>query len=243
MLPAVQPDLEWASWIVTRRSAIEQAMAAGWAREVPAAASPEAEALRRFRSYVAAALRHGTTTALPALDGVHIDPERGERMLEAWCAAAVEVASARGAELRARLTPLAASFRAALAGGRLARHARRAPRVARRAVVAAIDRIADAYLAVDLGDGRVVDANPAAAALLRTPRETLVGAPALRFVHGDTRAAWEDQLAELVESDEPRRFRAVWLDALARPVSVELHVTRHLLARERPLALVVARVL
>ena len=240
----MQCGIEWAGWIVTRRAAIERALALQLGDGQPAADSPESEALRRFRSWAAASLRRGAASGAPALDGLRIDPARVETLLDRWCAAAVAVAGPAGSELRAQLTPLAAQFQVALTGGRLARQAQKAPRTPRRAVPGAIDRIADAFLAIDLDDGRIVDANPAAAALLRTPRESLIGVAALPFVQPPDRAAWTDELAELVESDEPRRFRAVLVDALARPVAVEAHATRHLAGRgERVLALVVARVL
>jgi PAS domain-containing protein len=242
----VQRGIEWAGWLVSRRAALDRA-AALRAQDrgdaPPAAGSPESEALRRFRSWTAAALRRGAGDVGPPLDGVRADPERALRALEDWCAAAVAVAGPQGAELRDLLAPLAARFETALTGARLARHAARAPRPARRAVVGAIDRVADAYLAVDLADGVVVDANPAAAALLRTPRDMLLGAVAARFVQADARGRWSDELAELVESDEPRRFRAVWIDALAHPVAIEAHATRHQPTRDRLLALILARVL
>jgi PAS domain-containing protein len=188
-------------------------------------------------------LRHGANDSGPPLDGVRADAARALRAVEAWCEAAVAVAGPQGPELEGLLAPLVARFGTALTGARLARDARRAPRPARRAVVGAIDRVADAFLAVDLADGLVVDANPAAAALLRTPREALLGAAAERFVRPDARAGWSDELAELVESDAPRRFRAVWLDSLAHPVAVEAHATRHQPTRDRLLALILARVL
>lgn len=243
-LRSVQRGIEWAGWIVTRRAAIDQALSMQLGDGRPAADSPESETLRRFRSWVAASLRRGAANGAPALDGLRVDPAHIETLLDRWCDAAVAVAGAAGSELRAQLSPLAAQFQVALTGGRLARQAQRAPRTPRRAVSGAIDRIADAFLAIDLDDGRIVDANPAAAALLRTPREALVGVPALPFVQRTDRSAWTDELAELVESDAPRRFRAVLVDALARPVSVEAHATRHVAGRgERILALVVARVL
>lgn len=248
----MQRGIEWAGWLVSRRAAVDRALALRAVERgeaPPAAGSPESEALRRFRSWAAAALRRGGGDAAPALDGVHPDPARALRALEDWCAAAIDVAGPHGAELRGLLAPLTARFEAALTGARVARQVRRGAaaergaRPARRAVVGAIDRIADAFLAVDLADGLVVDANPAAAALLRTPRDALLGAPADRFVDADARPVWSDELAELVESDEPRRFRSVWVDALAHPVAIEAHVTRHQLARDRLLALILARVL
>jgi PAS domain-containing protein len=242
MIPRMRPALEWASFLVSRRAAIDRALAARLGDAAPSASSPESEALRRFRSFAAAALRRGGDAAAPALDGLRVEAGHAARVLEGWCAAAVELAGTGGSELRELLDPLAARFESALAGAGMARQARRAPRVGRRAVVAAIDRIADAFLAVDLEDGRVVDANPAAAALLSTPRDALLGSEARRFLHADTRAIWREELEGLVDSDEPRRFRAILVDALARPVAIEAHATRAS-ARERVLALVVARVL
>lgn len=249
---AVERGIAWAGWLVSRRAAVDRALALRALERgelPPSAGSPEGEALRRFRSWAAAALRRGAGDNAPALDGVRADPAQALRALEDWCAAAIDVAGPHGAELRSVLVPLAARFEAALTGARVARQVARAARAtgaarpARRAVVGAIDRVADGFLAVDLADGLVVDANPAAAALLRTPRDALLGAEAARFVHPDTRTVWNDELAELVESDEPRRFRAVWIDALAHPLAIEAHVTRHQPSRDRLLALVLARTL
>jgi len=234
-------EVEWSSWLVSRRAAIERALALREAPSVPGGAEPESEALRRFRSFAASALRRGEPAA-PALDGLRVDPERTQRLLAAWCEAAVALAGEQGSELRGLLEPLAARFASALTGQHVARKAGKAARVARRAVVGAIDRIADAFLAVDLETGSVVDANPAAAVLLGLPRHELVGARADAFVRGDARGTWRDELAELVESDEPRRFRAVLVDRREHPVSVEVHATRFA-SRERVLALAVARVL
>ena len=234
-------EVEWSSWIVSRRAQIERALALRGDPAAPGAAEPESEALRRFRSFAASALRRGEPAA-PALDGLRVDPERTRRLLATWCEAAVALAGEQGGELRALLEPLAARFASALTGQRIARKAGKAARVSRRAVVGAIDRIADAFLAIDLEDGRVVDANPAAAALLGLARDELLGAQADAFVRGDTRGVWRDELAELVESHEPRRFRAVLVDRGEHPVSVEVHATRFA-ARERVLALAVARVL
>jgi PAS domain-containing protein len=238
--PGDGPGVDWAHWIVARRSAIEQALTAGAGGAVPAASSAESEALRRFRSFAAMALHRGDDVA-PAVDGVRVDAARAAPVLERWCEAAAEVAGERGSELRGLLGPLAERFGAALTGAGMARAARRPPRTRRRAVAGAIDRIADAFLAIDLDAACVVDANPAATVLLRTPRETLLGSDARRFVHEDTRAEWSEELDELVESDQPRRFRTTLVDALGRPRAVEAHATRHLPARERVLALLVLR--
>jgi PAS domain S-box-containing protein len=151
------------------------------------------------------------------------------------------VAGARGTDLHALLDPLVARFCSALLGVELAHEARRAPRPARRAVTGAIDRIADAFLAVDVDAGTVADANPAATALLRVEREELLGKPALDFVAPASRALWSAEIESLAESGAPRRFEAILVDARGAPIGVDVHATRHA-TRDRVLALIVARV-
>lgn len=236
----MQREADWAAWIVRERGAIDRALAVRRAGALPGPADAESEALRRFRSFAAAALRRSDAGA-PALDGLRVDAAAVSRLVDDWCRAAADLAGAREAELRARLEPLAARFRSALVGVAAAHEARRAPRVARRAVSAAIDRIADAFLAIDLDCGAIVDANPAAAALLGTSREALLGAPATRFVAPAGCAGWLNEIETLLESAAPRRFRSSWIDARGEPREVEVHATRHA-GRGRTLALVVARV-
>lgn len=235
----MNPGIEWATWIVVRRSAIDRALAVRRGGEVLNAAAPETEALRRFRSFAASSLRRGDAGA-PALDGLRIDAVAVARLIEDWCRAAGEIAGERRDELRQRLDPLVARFRSALVGSELAHEARRAPHLSRRAVGGAIDRIADAFLAIDLESLAIVDANPAAAALLRVDREALVGGEVTKFLAADAREAWLAALEPLLESAAPRRFRATLVDARGDAVDVEIHATR-LATRERVLALVVAR--
>ena len=235
----MNPGIEWATWIVVRRSAIDCALAARRGGEAPHVAAPETEALRRFRSFAASSLRRGDAGA-PALDGLRIDAVAAARLVEDWCRAAGEIAGEQRDELRRRLDPLVARFRSALLGTELAHAARGAPHVSRRAVGGAIDRIADAFLAVDLESLAIADANPAAAALLRVERAALVGGEMAKFLASDAREAWIASLEPLLESAAPRRFRATLLDARGDAVSVDVHATR-LATRERVLALVVAR--
>lgn len=229
----------WAAWIVLRRGEIDRALARRLGPGGLDPGSPEAEALRRFRSYAASALRRGHAGA-PSLDGLRVDEERAARFFEAWLEAAFETAGASAEELRALIDPLAAEFRTALLGARVVRRAARAPRVRRRAVPAAIDRVADAFLAVDVDSGNVIDANPAAGALLGLPRETLLGRTASTFVEPDALERWTHQLEGLAESPEPCRFRVAWVDIRRRAIPVEITATRHA-TRARTLALVLAR--
>ncbi len=235
----MNPGIEWATFLVVRRTAIDQQLALRRGAAMPGPGAPETEALRRFRSFAASSLRRGDAFA-PALDGLRVDATAVARLVEDWCRAAGEVAGARRGELCERLDPLALRFRSALVGTELAHEAARAPRTQRRAVTGAIDRIADAFLAVDVESLAVADANPAAAALLRIDREVLVGGEVTKFLAADARDAWIAALEPLLESATPRRFRATLLDARGDAVKVEIQATR-LETRERVLALVIAR--
>ncbi|MBW2374117.1 MAG: hypothetical protein JRF70_16440, partial [Deltaproteobacteria bacterium] len=55
----VPRDPRLAVWLVTRRWEIERALAARLGDGAPSPAAPEAEALRRFRSFVSTALQRG----------------------------------------------------------------------------------------------------------------------------------------------------------------------------------------
>ncbi len=235
----MNPGIEWATFLVVRRTAIDQNLARRRGAELPGPAAPETEALRRFRSFAASSLRRGDAGA-PALDGLRVDAAVVARLVEDWCHAAGEVAGDGRDALRVRLDPLIARFRSALVGTELAHEARRAPRTQRRAVPGAIDRIADAFLAIDVESFVVADANPAAAALLKCKREKLVGGDAVVFLAPDARDAWLAALEALLESATPQRFRATLLDARGDATEVEVHATRFE-TRERVLALVVAR--
>jgi len=232
--------LEWASFLVTRRIEIERMLVVRMGDSFPRASAPEAEALRRFRSFAGARLRRAEAGA-PALDGLRVDTFATARLVDAWCSVAEEVAGERGYELRALLAPLRERFRSALLGTESAHEARRAPRIARRAIAGAIDRIADAFLAVDLDDGSIADANPAAAGLLRVPREELLGKPALRHVAPAAQARWSAELEALAESAAPRRFPSCLVDARGDAIGAEVQATR-VATRDRVLAVLVARV-
>ena len=237
---AVTQDPELAAWLVMRRGEIERALAARLGAEAPRAAAPETEALRRFRSFAASSLERGRPPA-PALDGIHADEARVGRLLGAWSEAAAEVAGERGEAVRRALAPLVTGFRAALRTTQPARRASGAPRANRRAVVAAIDRVADLFLAIDTGNSHIVDANPAAGALLRLSRDALLDAEVLRFVPPAEHGCWSTELEAISEGAEPRRFCTRILDATGNEVPVDAAVTRYA-TRERTLALFILRV-
>ena len=79
----------------------------------PKPASPEAEALRRFRSFSASALLRGKAGA-PALDGLRPNERRVMALLDAWLEAASSVAGDGGSEIRVALAPLIDHFRLSL---------------------------------------------------------------------------------------------------------------------------------
>src|SRR5262245_8294841 len=200
-------------WLVVRRGEIEAALVARLGPARPDPAGPESEVLRRFRSYAAAALRRGGA-AQPALEGIVANERRVAALLAAWVDAAAEVAGPDDAgSLRDALGPCLRSFQASLRTSAVGRGRSGAPRTQRRAVNAAIDRVADAFLAVDAQSGRVVDANPAAGALLGVARDALLGVEATAFVADTSRSDFLGELDAVAEGSEPRRFRGALRDA------------------------------
>ncbi len=232
-------DPELAAWLVRQRGAIDQRVLARLGATAPGAAAPESEALRRFRSFAASSLLRGRAIE-PSLDGLRADEQRVSTLLGAWSDAAAEVAGRQSDEIREALTPLVTRFRAALRATTPVRQKSGAPRTGRRAVMAAIDRIADAFLATDALSGRIADANPAAGALLGTTRDGLLEASLLSFVPPGDRALWQAELDAVSEGGEPRRFAASLYDGHGAVLPVEARATRYV-ARERVLALFLAR--
>jgi PAS domain-containing protein len=229
-----------AGWLVSRRQEIERAMERAHAGRLPAAASAEAEALRRMRSFATAALLHGDDAA-PALDGLRVDLAKTGPLLLAWLEAAASCAGPDAAAVREALEPLLARFAVALRACDGSRRAAGTPvKGSRRVVAGAIDRVTDVFLAIDTETGRIADANPAAGALLGTTRDALLGASALDFIPEPARDLWWSQLDALAEGSEPLRFSAPLVDGTGRSVGVDACATRFA-TRQRTLALVVAR--
>jgi PAS domain S-box-containing protein len=230
---------ELAAWLLARRKAIETAGAERLGAALPAPPA-EAEALRRFRTFVLLALSQDSEPS-PALEGVRTGERRMRRWLEAWVDAAADAAGPDAEAVRLRLAPLRERFLLALRETAVARRASGAPVPSRRRVVsAAIDRVCDAFLAIDAETGAIADANPAAGALLGTTRDHLLGGDAMAYVPAEARDAWWAQLDAVSEGTEPRRFRGNLLDAGGRTLAVDATVTRFA-TRARTLALVVAR--
>jgi PAS domain-containing protein len=230
---------ELASWLVAQRREIEAVMTQRLGPAAPRADAAETEVLRRFRSFAAAALKRGTA-AEPALDGIRANERRVTALLVAWSDAATMVAGPHSTIVGEALQPLLVRFRSSLRTTTAGRRARGAPRTTRRAVSAAIDRVADAFLAVDADSGRIVDANPAAGALLGVARDALLDLEAMSFVPQGAQHVWWTHLDAVTEGAEPQRFSANLQDAAGLAVSVECTITRFA-TRSRTLALILAR--
>ena len=120
------------------------------------------------------------------------------------------------------------------------RRSKGAPRTKRRAVSAAIDRVSDVFLAVDANTGKIVDANPAAGALLGVARDALLGVDMLSFVPELQHPTWWIELDAITEGAEPRRFEASLRDLHGKDVSIDCSITRFA-TRAKTLALLLAR--
>lgn len=238
-VPCVSANAQLAAWLVSKRPEIESVMITRLGPAAPNPAAAESEVLRRFRSFAAAALRRGAPSE-PALDGIRAHERRVHALLAAWSDAAAEVAGDQAGPVREALAPLIARFRASLKGSAETRRKRGVPRTNRRAVTAAIDRIADAFLAVDADSGLIADANPAAGALLGIDRDALLGVDWMGFVPQDARERWWLELDAVTESDEARRFHTRIQDRAANGLGAECRVTRFG-SRGRTLALVLLR--
>lgn len=205
----------------------------------PRAAGPEAETLRRFRSFTNIALHRGEIRP-PALDGLQLNERRMGALLEAWLEAGTSLAGPDGPEIRRQLGPLVEQFRATLRQTASGRSASGKPRAARRQVVAAIDRIADGFLAIDTVSCIIADANPAAGALLGTPRDALLGVEVDAFLADAERPLWRARLDAMAEGGDHARFESTLVDVSGGGMTVDVSLTAYP-TRGRTLALAVLR--
>ncbi len=228
-----------ATWLISKRVQIEAVMTSRVGPAAPGPAAAETEVLRRFRSFAAASLRSGATRD-PALEGIRAHERRVNALLTAWSDAAEEVAGDRAEAVRDALAPLITHFRGAFRNTQGNRRSKGSPRSNRRVVIAAIDRIADAFLALDTDNGAIVDANPAAGALLGVPRDALLGVPAMGFVPRANHESWWTELDSMTEGAESRRFDSYLEDHAGLAIPVDCTMTRFA-TRGRTLALVLIR--
>jgi lactoylglutathione lyase len=235
----VETNRELASWLISHRNEIEAAMNLRLGPAAPSIASPEAEALRRFRTYASAALVRNTAIP-PALDGLKVNQRRTEALILAWLEAAAQSAGTDNRFLRDSLTPLISQFRIHLRGTSSRRKTRGTPRVKRRTVVAAIDRLAEAFLAVDTDTGTIEDANPAAGALLGLKRDELLGVDAMSFVPTAMQAALWCELDAVGEGVEAHSFAITLYDSEGTYFEMSASTTRFA-TRDKTLALILLR--
>lgn len=233
-------DRQLASWLVGHRTLLDAGLRAELGDRTPSPASGEAEALRRFRSFLVLSLAQDAD-ADPSLEGLRVRPRRLDPLLDAWLVVACRAAGPDAPRVEARLAPRLDRFRQACRATASAVRASGAPRKSqRRAVSAAIDRVADAFLAVDPDTGAIADANPAAGALLATTRDALVGAEATGFIAPLSHERWWSELDAIAEGADPRRFPARLRDAAGREHEVEASASCFA-TRRRTLALIMAR--
>jgi len=224
------------AWLVRHRGAIEAELRA----RVGDLAPNEAEILRRFRSYLGAALLTGQPGD-PSFEGLHPVARRTEKLLTAWEDAVGHCAGPDAGPVCEILAPWRARFCQSVRESAPARRRSGAPRrSSRRAVSAAIDRVADVFLAVDAETGQIADANPAAGALLGAERDALLGSSALEyFAPGERERVWAE-LDAIAEGSDSRRFDTQLHAREGHPIRVEARATAHR-TRQRTLALVLAR--
>jgi PAS domain-containing protein len=230
---------ELASWLLSQRLEIERVMNERLGAAAPAASGPEAEALRRFRTFTSTALMRGEAPR-PVLDGLRPNERRVMALLSCWSESACALAGPDATTVAATLAPLLDAFRLAIRTTGTKRKTSGRPRATRRAISAAIDRIADLFFALDVDSGEILDANPAAGAALGVARDALIGIEFNAFVPTDAQGPWWTSLDALAEGQESHVFLAAMQDRTSQRLRLEVSATRYP-TRSRTLALVVAR--
>ena len=205
----------------------------------PSPASQETEALRRFRTFSSTALVRGEA-APPNLDGLRVNQRRTLALLEAWLEASTLLGGDNGEAIHDALRPLVDRFALALRTNVNGRKRSGRPRLARRAVSAAIDRVADVFLAVDTDSGAIEDANPAAGALLGIKRDALLGVEASNFLAPTAKDAFWQQLDAMTEGSDTLYFGTTLRDAEGNETEVTVSASTFA-TRSRTLALLLAR--
>jgi len=234
-----QVNRDLATWLMAGRLQIERAMHERLGAAAPAASGPEAETLRRFRTFVSTALMRGEAPR-PVLDGLRPNERRVMALLTCWSEAACEMAGPEADAVASALAPLLDAFRLSIRTTGAGRKSSGKPRASRRAITAAIDRISDLFLALDVDTGEILDANPAAGAALGVARDALIGVEFNAFVPADLQGPWWTSLDAIAEGQETQVFIAKLQDRGGRRLRLEASATRYL-SRNKIVALVVAR--
>lgn len=228
-----------ATWLVSQRLEIERVMQNRLGAAAPADSGPEAETLRRFRTFSSTALMRGAAPR-PVLDGLRPSERRVMALLSTWAEAATELAGPDGPVVAKTLSPLLDAFRLAIRTTGTKRQTSGRPRATRRAISAAIDRVADLYFAIDVDTGEILDANPAAGAALGVARDALIGIEFNAFVPAEVQGPWWTSLDTIAEGQDSTLFIASMQDREGRRMRLEASATRYARSN-RILALVVAR--
>jgi PAS domain S-box-containing protein len=227
------------SWLMSQRLEIERVMQERLGAAAPAASGPEAETLRRFRTFTSTALVRGEAPR-PVLDGLRPNERRVMALLTCWAETASELAGPDRDVVGAALSPLLDAFRLAIRTTGPKRKSMGRPRATRRAITAAVDRVADLFFALDTDSGEILDANPAAGAALGVARDALIGIDFNAFVPTDTQGPWWTALDTIAEGQDSCVFIASMQDREGRSIRLEASATRYP-RPDRTLALILAR--
>ena len=233
------PNRELSKWLMSQRHEIERVMQDRLGAAAPAAAGPEAETLRRFRTFTSTALMRGEAPR-PVLEGLRPNERRVMALLTCWAEAACELAGPDGTVVDRALAPLLDAFRLSIRTTGTQRKSSGRPRATRRAITAAVDRVADLFFALDTDSGEILDANPAAGAALGVARDALIGIEFNAFVPVDTQGPWWTALDTIAEGQDNYVFIASMQDREGRAIRLEASATRYP-RPQRTLALILAR--
>lgn len=228
-----------ASWLMAQRLEIEKRMQMRLGAAAPAASGPEAETLRRFRTFTTSALMRGEAPR-PVLDGLRPNERRVMALLTCWAEAASELAGPEADVVSDALVPLLDAFRLSIRTTGTKRKSSGRPRASRREISAAIDRISDLFFAIDTDSGEILDANPSAGSALGVSRDALIGLEFNAFVPTEMQGPWWTAVDAVAEGQENHVFVATMVDRAGRRLRLEASATRHL-SKQRAVALVVAR--
>ena len=230
---------ELSSWLMSQRLEIERIMQERLGAAAPAASGPEAETLRRFRTFASTALMRGEAPR-PVLDGLRPNERRVMALLTCWAEAASDLAGPDRKVVATALAPLLDAFRLSIRTTGTKRKTSGRPRATRRAITAAIDRVSELYFALDVDSGEILDANPAAGAALGVARDALIGIEFNAFVPTEVQGPWWTSLDAIAEGQESLVFLASMKDRDGRSIRLEASATRYLRSN-RTLALILAR--
>ena len=226
------------------RATIQAEVERRMARSLPPPAA-RAEIVRRFRSFCRLASIH-PEAARPSLDGLAGNSPAG---LERAVSIAVDVACECGPkpEIARELRSLERRFRSGLRRVMQPerpeprrRHGRRRVPNAGKRVRSAIDRIGDAYVALNLDTGTIYDLNPAAETLFALEGEKLLSRALCELVHPADRASFGNLEARLDAGEDAGPLEMGFARPDGERIPVELTVWNHTIAGKR-LAIFVAR--